>query len=363
MPVYSKKSGQITIVDIAREVGVSHATVSRVLNGRPGVRASTRADILAAVDRLGYTVNLQARRLAGGKSQVIGLIISGLTHGYSSSILAGIEEALGQTDYDLLLYSSHSRTRRQQHESQYVERLTNGMADGLIILTPFFPRAYLDTLKARRFPCVLIDHYEPGADRATIHVTNWAGAYAATEYLIQLGHERIGFISGWEQHPSSGERLEGYRAALEHYGLPYQPEWVVKGDFLYRGGYQAARILLRQSELPTAIFAASDEMAIGTIEAAREIGLEVPRDLSVIGFDDIPQASVAYPKLTTVSQSLNEIGRLGVETLLHAIENPQTYQPQQIEIPTRLIIRESCQPPGNLPAPVRSSQADNLNLL
>ncbi|MBZ0296240.1 MAG: LacI family transcriptional regulator [Anaerolineae bacterium] len=340
----NKKSGNTTIVDIAREVGVSHATVSRVLNNRPGVKESTRQEILAAVQRLGYTVNQQARRLAGGRSHVIGLIISGLTHGYSNTVLAGIEDEISQTDYDLLLYSSHSRQRRQQFEDSYVDRLTNGLSDGLLILSPFFSLGYLDTLEKKGFPYVLVDYYEPSHQSPIIHATNWQGAYDATEYLIQLGHQRIGFITGWDPHPSSGERLAGYKAALEAHQISFQHELIAGGDFLQSGGYKAAQKLLTLPAPPTAIFATSDDMAIGTLEAARERGMQVPADLSIIGFDDIPQASLVYPKLTTVSQSLPEIGRTAVRTLMRYIETPDCPR-QQLEIQTRLIIRDSCQPP------------------
>lgn len=340
----SKKSGNVTIVDIARDVGVSHATVSRVLNDRPGVKESTRQEVLTAVQRLGYTVNQQARRLAGGRSHVIGLIISGLTHGYANNVLAGIEDEIGQTNYDLLLYSSHSRTRRQLYEDSYVDRLTNGMSDGLLILSPFFALDYLDTLEEKRFPYILVDYYEPSHQRPVIHANNWQGAYDATQHLIQLGHQRIGLITGWAPHPSTGERLAGYIAALEAYQLPYRQELVERGDFLQPGGYQATQKLLALPQPPTAIFAASDDMAIGALEAARECGLQVPADLSIIGFDDIPQSSLVSPKLTTVSQSLPEIGRIAVRTLLHYIETPDCPR-QQIEVQTRLIVRESCQPP------------------
>jgi LacI family transcriptional regulator len=340
-----KKSGSVTIVDVARDIGVSHATVSRVLNAHQGVKPATRQRVLEAVDRLGYVANPQARRLAGGRSHLIGLIISGLTNGYAARMLEGIEAAVSETDYDLLLYSSISRTRRQTHEGKYVERLINGLADGLLIVSPFFPDTYFEQLERHRFPYVLVDHTEPRGRHPAIFATNYQGAYEATEYLIQLGHRRIGFITGWQVHPSSHERLQGYQSALAAHNLVFDPAMVCVGDFLIDGGYQAGRKLLSMPDPPSAIFASSDDMAIGVMNAARQLGRRIPDDVSIMGFDDIHQASHVYPRLTTVSQSLEEIGAIALNMLLEYISNPDSPRRQHM-MATRLVIRESCQPPA-----------------
>jgi LacI family transcriptional regulator len=340
-----KKSGGVTIVDIAREVGVSHATVSRVLNGHEGVKPATRQRVLDAVERLGYVANLQARRLAGGRSHVIGLIVSGLTNGYTNQLLEGIEIAVSETDYDLLLYSSISRTRRRIHESSYVDRLINGLADGLLIISPFFPEAYIERLEQHNFPYVLVDHSDQRGNRPVIYATNHQGAREATEYLTQLGHRRIGFITGWQLHPSTSERLEGYKAALAAHGLVFDAALVRQGDFLTEGGYRAGLELLTLPDAPTAIFASSDDMAIGVMDAARQLHLRIPDDISIVGFDDIHQASLVYPKLTTVSQSLSQTGAAALNMLVDYIENPQSPR-RQHAVATRLVIRDSCQPPA-----------------
>ncbi len=349
-----KKSGGVTIVDIARDLGVSHATVSRVLNSRDGVKAVTRQRVLDAVDRLGYIANPQARRLAGGRSRVIGLIVSGLTNGYANLLLEGIETALSETDYDLLLYSSVSRSRRQIHESGYVDRLMNGLADGLIIISPFFPEPYLDRLERHHFPYVLVDHSDQRGSRPVISATNFQGAYDATNYLIQLGHQRIAFISGWQVHPSTHERLEGYKAALTTHGLDFDPALIREGDFLIEGGFRAALELFALPQPPTAVFASSDDMAIGVMNAVRQVGLRIPEDISIMGFDDIVQASLVYPTLTTVSQSLYQTGETALNMLLGYIENPQLPRQQQV-IATQLMIRNSCQAP-----PATNGRAPNF---
>lgn len=342
----SKKSSSVTIVDIAREIGVSHATVSRVLNDREGVKPVTRQLVLDAVERLGYVANPQARRLAGGKSGVVGLIVSGLTNGYANLLLEGIEAALSETHYDLLLYSSISRSRRQIHESSYVDRLMNGMADGLLIISPFFPEPYLDRLERHHFPYVLVDHSDKRtSSRPAISATNYEGAYEATEYLIKMGHRRIGFITGWQLHPSTHERLVGYQAALTAHNLTFDPALVREGDFLVAGGQRAGMELLTLPDAPTAIFASSDDMAIGVMSAGRTLGLRIPDDISIVGFDDIQQANLVYPRLTTVSQSLHETGRLSLKMLLDYIENPQLPRRHEV-VTTHLVVRDSCQPPS-----------------
>ncbi len=352
-----KKSGGVTIVDIAREVGVSHATVSRVLNQHAGVKPATRQLVLEAVERLGYVANQQARRLAGGRSRVIGLIVSGLTNGYSNRLLEGIEVAVSETDYDLLLYSSTTRARRQLHEGHYVDRLVNGLADGLLIISPFFPEAYFERLERHNFPYVLVDHSGQRGNRPIIYAANYQGAYEATEYLIQLGHQHIGFVTGWPVHPSTAERLDGYKAALAAHGLAFDPAIVREGDFLLEGGYRAGLELLALPDRPTAIFASSDDMAIGVMNAARQLGLRIPEDISIIGFDDIHQANLIYPRLTTVSQSLHEVGEVALRMLIEYIDNPQAPRRQQA-IATRLVLRDSCQPPTRTH---QKAQAVSLN--
>ncbi len=335
-----QKSHSVTIFDIAREAGVSYSTVSRVLNGFEFVKESTRERVTEAAKRLGYVANLQARSLAGGNSRIIGVLVPTLSNGYIGDIISGIDDELARVDYDLMMYTTH---RQRGKESTYVNTLTNGPTDGLLLIVPLMPTEYLTALQQRNYPHVLVDQADPTGKSSVIDSTNWQGAYDGTRYLIELGHRRIGFITGLMDLHSAVDRLEGYKSALADHNTPFEKELVVEGDYLQSGGYNAAHKLLNQPPAPTAIFASNDLEAIGAMEAIRERGLQIPDDISVIGFDDIPQASIVYPKLTTVRQPLDQMGRLAARLLLEQIENPDR-PPRRITLATQLIIRDSCRP-------------------
>jgi LacI family transcriptional regulator len=333
----------VTIVDVARAAGVSYSTVSRVLNGYEFVRESTRQKVLAAADQLGYVANLSARSLAGGRSQIIGVVVPGLDNGYIGEIVRGIDEELARVNYDLMLYTTH---RRLGKEGQYVSAIANGLADGLLLIVPLVPDEILKALPQIDFPHVMIDQSEPSNTSMVVDATNWQGAYDGTSYLIGLGHRRIGHITGTPELTSAGERIDGYRAALRDHGIAYDAQLVVEGDFYHGGGMAGAAALLDLPERPTAIFAANDLSALGAMEVIRAHGLRMPEDMSVLGFDDIPHAQIAYPKLTTVRQPLAQMGRVAVRLLLDQIEQPGR-PTRRVTLATELVIRDSCAPaPG-----------------
>jgi LacI family transcriptional regulator len=216
------------------------------------------------------------------------------------------------------------------------------MADGLLLLLPYNFEAYSELLSQRRFPHVLID-YEGSAVGPAISCSNRQGAYDGASYLLSLGHRRLGFITGNLAMGSSRSRLAGYRQALSDHGVVEDPALVVEGDYLQPSGYAGAHTLFALPEPPTAVFASNDVMAFGAMEAIREAGLRIPQDISVLGFDDIPQAAGVAPALTTVRQPLHEMGRQAVQMLLSYIENPD--RPFEYrELPTSLAIRSSCAP-------------------
>lgn len=328
-------------MDVARSSGVSCATVSRVLSGYEFVRESTRTRVLAAVEHLGYVANLQARSLAGGRSQIIGMLVPNLDNSYVASITQGIDRELARSNYDVMLYTSH---RHPGKESLYVSAIANGLTEGLLLVAPLVQTTYLDALREQNFPYVLIDQSDDDENSSFVEATNWQGAYEATRYLYELGHTRIAFIKGVPAVRSAIDRLRGYKAALADCGVPISEELIIDGDYQQRTGYLVTKNLLQSvNPTPSAIFASNDLTAFGAMDAAREHGLRIPDDISIIGFDDIPQASFVYPKLTTVRQPLEQMGQVAVRLLLEQIKD-QSRPPQRVLLATELIIRDSCGP-------------------
>lgn len=334
----ARPSQSITIHDVAAESGVSYGTVSRVLNNDIHVKDETRARVLQAVKDLGYVINRQARRLAGGSARAIGVLVPDLGTGYIGEIIRGIDIELGLADYDLMLYTSH---RTAEKEAEFVKSLAQGMVDGVILVLPRNPYDYTPMLLERNFPFVLVDHAGSGEQCAAVCATNWQGAYHATEYLIKLGHTRIGLIGG-DMHVAAGtDRLAGYQAALRAHRLFQDSTLITPGNFFQPDGYDGACKLLDLPVPPTAIFATNDVMAFGVMDAVRDRGMHIPDDISIVGFDDIPQASLVHPPLTTVRQPLEQMGRIASQVILDMLRDPD-FERKRIDLPTGLIVRESC---------------------
>ncbi|HRQ40355.1 MAG TPA: LacI family DNA-binding transcriptional regulator [Chloroflexota bacterium] len=338
---HKKTPTDITIIDVAREAGVSYSTVSRVVNNKTYVKPETRERVAQAMHRLGYQANLQARSLAGGQSHVIGLLVHNMSTQYMAEIFRGIDDVLATYDYELMLYTTH---RRRTKESTYVNMMARGLADGLLIVLPRQPEAYIESLRARDFPYVLIDQVGIDENDVAVTATNFQGGYDATSHLIALGHRRIGKIAGWMDMVSARDRLDGYKAALSDHGIPVDPDLIVMGNFEQSSGYQGAETLLDLAEPPTAVFASNDVMAQGALELFRERGRHVPQDMSLVGFDDIPLAAILNPPLTTLRQPMVEMGRQATQMLLDWIGNP-AQKPTSITLPTELVQRASTAPP------------------
>lgn len=331
---------RVTIIDVAKEANVSFATVSRVINGKGHVSAETRERVMQAMTRTGYIVNRQARALAGGRHQVIGLLVPDLDTSYIGEIMRGIDEELAANSYDLMLYTTE---RRKTRESIFAASLTQGMTDGLLIVLPLDPGAYLESFRNRAFPFVLIDHAGNDEGGPAVRATNRQGARDATAYLLGLGHRRIGFITGNQEMGCSHDRLAGYQEALQDAGVPVDDDLIREGNFHSPLAYEATRELLALPDPPTAIFAANDASAFGVMDAVRDAGLRIPDHISVVGFDDVPGAQKSNPPLTTVRQPLREMGKLATRMLLDYIGDPQR-RGERVDLPTELIERATCRP-------------------
>jgi len=337
----NKRPDKVTIVEVAAEAGVSFGTVSRVINNDIHVKPETRERVLETMERLHFVANRQARGLAGGKSNIIGMLVPDLGTGYIGEIIRGIDSELGVAGYDMMLYTTH---RTAAKEASYVANLAQNMVDGLLLVLPRNPADYTGALTRRKFPFVLIDHQGTGKDCPAVGATNWQGAYNATDYLIKLGHKRIGFITGWLDLGAAVDRLEGYKTALRTNHISFDPELVYEGTFDQPDGYTGTKRFLDLENPPTAIFASNDVMAMAAMDAVRERGLKAPEDISILGFDDIPQASRVRPALTTVRQPLEQMGRVATQMLLEILKHPEN-KPDRIELPTELIIRDSTAKP------------------
>ncbi len=333
----------ITILDVAEEAGVSYSTVSRVVNDYQFVKPETRKRVQAAMDKLGYVANVKARSLAGGRSQMLGLLLYDFESSYQIEIVRGIDAEVSALDYDLMLYTTHHRRRK---ESTLVTKLTQGLVDGLLIVLPRNLEAYLEDLDSRQFPYVLIDHAAPESSSNTVKAKNWQGSFDAVRYLAGLGHQRIGFVEGVMTVTSAKERLAGYKAGLEASGLAVESNLIQPGDFDWDSGYEAVQQFLALEQPPTAVIAASDVCAFGLIEGFLANNVRVPADVSVMGFDDIPESKTGRPSLTTMRQDLRQMGRIATRLLLRCIDDPD-HPNEQFELPMELITRESTGSPEN----------------
>jgi LacI family transcriptional regulator len=331
-----------TIYDVARHAGVGVGTVSRVLNDSPRVSEATRQKVLAAIEELDYHPSPIAQRLSLRKTFAIGVIAPFVTRPAFVGRLRGVEAALTESEYDLVLYNVETTDKR---DACFRELPTSQRFDGLLIIA--LPPTDEDVAHFHQagIPVVLIDAYHPAL--SCVVIDDVKGGYMATQHLIELGHTRIAYISDPLESPfrfsSSLHRYQGYRQALDEAGIPFRPEyhrWAEHGEEQAR---DMACHLLELDDPPTAIFAASDTQAMGVIQAARDADLRIPEGLSVIGYDDIQAAK--YMGLTTVHQLLFESGQRGVGLLLEALENPQT-EPVHEVLPIELILRGTTAPPS-----------------
>ncbi len=340
----SNNNKKVTIFDVAAEAGVSYSTVSRVINDDPRIKQKTKEKVRQVIGQLGYVANYHARKLAGIRSTVIGVMVPDFGGGnsYLSEILQGIDAELQLTGYDMVLYTAH---RQEVKETSYIGQVTGGLANGVLLVLARFVDSYIESLTRRKFPFVLIDQQERNSNYPSIGAANWQGMYQATEYLIRLGHRRIGLIKGWNDMESARERLAGYRDALKAHHLPDDPSLVIEGSFAQPDGYRGANLLLDLAAPPTAILASNDMMAFGALDAVRLRGKRVPEDISIVGFDDIPQAAYSHPALTTVRQPLQQMGRLATQMLIDMIRD-ESFAGRKIDLPTELVIRDSCAPPA-----------------
>jgi LacI family transcriptional regulator len=329
-----------TLATIAAEAGVSMPTVSKVVNGRPDVAAATRVRVERILDRHQYT---RAGSQRGRRSGLVDLVFNGLDSPWAVEILRGVEE--WGADHETAVVVSAVRYGNARPAS-WTSALASHDTDGVILVTSALTEAQLEQLRTSDIPLVVVDPVNPPPPEvASVGATNWAGGLAATEHLLGLGHRRIAAIAGPEDYLCSRARIDGYRSALEREGVEFDRALVRHGDFHHDGGFRSGGELLDAPGRPTAIFAGNDQQALGVYEAARQRGLRIPQDLSVVGFDDLPVARWVSPPLTTVRQPLAEMGRAAAGMLGDLVDGVPL-RSKRVELSTELITRESTGPAG-----------------
>lgn len=327
----------VTIRDVAREAGVSVATVSRVLNGKEPVREETRRLILEISERLRYTPHSAARSLITRRTHTVGVLLPDLYGEFFSELIRGIDLAARRRGFHLLVSSSHTDAA----EIGAVVGAMRGRVDGLIVMWPDVDTAGLEAALPETLPTVLLNCAGLAGGFHALEIDNYGGAEAMMRHLASLGHRRIALVAGPAKNYDAQERLRGYRDAMIALALGSEP-WVLAGDFSEESGYEAGREILRATERPDAVFAANDAMAIGCLCALREAGLEVPQDIALAGFDDIPIARYMMPPLTSVAVSIAELGARSLERLHAAVAAESALPAERETVPTRLVVRHSC---------------------
>jgi len=333
---------KITIQDVAKTAGVSVSTVSRVLNNKYDVAEETAEKVQSIIHQLGYASSLAARGMRSHRTNVIGLVVPDVASPYIHHIMIGVNRAIARLDKHLIIYTSGNWAKEDidQNERSYVSLLNGGITDGLIVVTP------TATGFTTHAPVVIIDPNNEAPDYPAVIATNREGSLAAMKYLTGLGHKRIGHITGRLNLISSHQRLQGYKDGLAAAGLPQDDCLIAIGDYNTETAMECTRELLSLAEPPTAIFAANDMTAMGIYQVAKELGVRIPQDLSVVGFDNLHDSFFMSPPLTTVDQFMENMGTAATEMIMHLVDEAKLMENVRI-FQTQLIVRESCTFPNH----------------
>ncbi len=348
----------ITIFDVARRAGVSTATVSRALAAPAQVTEATRNKVFAAIEATGYTPNATARNLRSKSTKMVLVLLPGLGNSFWNVIINSVEEVLAKAGYGVIFGDTRNDPWRENHYDQLVR---GGQVDGVLLFTGRVPREGFALLD-RSIPITLVCNEVPGLeDLPLFEINNRDAAREMTEHIIANGHRRIAHIAGPAANPEARERIRGYSDALAAAGIPVEDELIWPGDFNFESGVEAAARFLAMSDKPTAIFAASDESAVGCMKALRDGGYTVPRDVSVAGFDGIDYSALYDPPLTTVLQPRAELGRLAAANLVRRMDRDLPPEPpRRTRLRCTLLIRNSVAPPAASDTAARGRKAEAL---
>ncbi|MBT2287771.1 catabolite control protein A [Paenibacillus albidus] len=328
----------VTIYDVAREAGVSMATVSRVVNNNPNVKPQTRKKVFEAIERLGYRPNAVARGLASKKTTTVGVVIPDISNSIFAEIARGIEDIANMYHYNIILCNAD---KRKEKEIRVINTLLEKQVDGLLFMGGTVTEEHIQAFQTSAVPIVLCATRDEKGTYPSVDIDHETAAFDAVNTLIRHGHREIAMISGTLQDPANGyARFQGYKRALEAAGIEYQEDLVRIGNYRYESGVEAMKYFLGLKKKPTAIFAATDEMAIGAIHSIQDEGLKVPDDFSIISVDNIRMASMVRPLLTTVAQPMYDLGAVAMR-LLTKLMKKETVENARVILPHETILRLS----------------------
>lgn len=326
-----------TIRDVAKAAGVHPSTVSRVINGNTNISQDTVNKVLTVIKELNYVPNALARGLKTNKLHTFGMLIPDIANPFFAGLARGVENAANEHGYNVILCNTDYSLEK---EITYLRLLEERRVEGLILANAKFQYKSIIELEKRRLPYMLLSRNIKGLQKNSISIDNIAGGFLATQYLIRLGHKKIGHIAGPYNTNATMDRIKGYKKALQYYGISFDKQYLSRGDFKSRGGYHIMNNYLKFDDPPTAIFTANDLLAVGVLEAIKEKGYDVPHDFSIVGFDDIQLASHLSPPLTTIRQPMLDMGYLAIIKLLERIEKQISHE--NIFLKPELIERKSC---------------------
>lgn len=332
-----------SIREVARIAGVSVATVSRALSNPEKVSSESIKKVQAAIEKVKYRPNMLARNFRSTRAYSIVVLVPDITNPFFSLVIRGIEDRAQQKGYAVLLGDTRDSASREQ---EYIKLVETRLSDGVIQLRPYSAGALTKKQEGIAYVSACGCESTPGP---SVRIDNVGAAKTIVDYLLSLGHKRIGVISGLKENPHTQDRLFGYKQSLAEAGIPFREELIAEGDFTMWSGLNAAPYFCKMSQKPTAIFCMNDEMAIGAIQTLKSYGISVPNDISVTGFDDIPYARYCDPALTTIAQPAKEIGKIAIDTLLKLIEGKSLSQVEYI-LPYEFVIRKSTAPAKITPA-------------
>ncbi|ANF37711.1 catabolite control protein A [Bacillus velezensis] len=328
----------ITIYDVAREANVSMATVSRVVNGNPNVKPTTRKKVLEAIDRLGYRPNAVARGLASKKTTTVGVIIPDISSIFYSELARGIEDIATMYKYNIILSNSDQNLEKELH---LLNTMLGKQVDGIVFMGGNITDEHVEEFKRSPVPIVLAASVEEQGETPSVAIDYEQAIYDAVKLFIDKGHRDIAFVSGPMQEPiNRSKKLQGYKLALEEAAIPFNEQFVAEGDYTYDSGMEALQSLMGLDRKPTAILSATDEMALGIIHAAQDQGLSIPDDLDIIGFDNTRLSLMVRPQLSTVVQPTYDIGAVAMR-LLTKLMNKEPVEEHIVELPHRIELRQS----------------------